>query len=263
MNPAQVCFYIPPELQKFKADLFNRIGSKIVALGGQTTKDHTELERLAPDIVPIVGCSIYLRPMIDKWRASGRQWIYWDRGYARRVFATWLPRGTDGGQYRWHGNSFQLQTLRDLPDDRWRELDTPVSPWRKGGKHIVIARPSKSYLAFHGIPNWTDETIYALSLLTDRQLVIRDKETKRDLRLDLEGAHALVTHGSIAAVEAVILGCPVFVHPDSAAALVGHTDLNMIDKPIYPDRQQWLNNLAYSQFNEKELVDGTLWRLLT
>jgi len=263
VNPASVCFYIPPELQKFKADLFHRIGSKIVALGGATTKDHTTLGQLAPDVVPIVGCSIYLRPLIDTWRASGRPWIYWDRGYARRVFATWLPRGDDGGYYRWHCNSFQLPLVRAVPDDRWRALNTPLMPWRKGGKHIVVARPSKSYLAFHGIEKWTDETVYELSLRTDRQLVIRDKESKRDLRADLEGAHALVTHGSIAAVEAVIMGTPVYVDESSAAALVGQVGLRLIEKPFYPERQAWANSLAYSQFNERELVDGTLWRLLT
>jgi hypothetical protein len=65
----------------------------------------------------------------------------------------------------------------------------------------------------------------------------------------------LVPHGSIAAVESVILGCPVFVHPDSAAALVGRTDLSLVEKPAYPDLDRW-------QFDEKELVDGTLWKLI-
>lgn len=92
--------------------------------------------------------------------------------------------------------------------------------------------------------------------------MIRDKESRRPLHADLDGAHALVTHGSIAAVEAVVLGCPVFVHPDSAAALVGRTDLKMIERPAMPERQSWLNALAYCQFNERELIDGTLWRLL-
>ena len=92
--------------------------------------------------------------------------------------------------------------------------------------------------------------------------MIRDKESKRPLQADLEGAHALVSHGSIAAVEAVILGCPVFVHPDSAAALVGRTDLKMIERPAMPDRTKWLHSLAYSQFNERELIDGTLWSLM-
>jgi hypothetical protein len=67
---------------------------------------------------------------------------------------------------------------------------------------------------------------------------------------------------SIAAVESVVLGTPVFVNPCSATALVGHTDLAKIESPVYRERQPWLNSLAYCQWNEAELVDGTLWRML-
>jgi hypothetical protein len=57
-------------------------------------------------------------------------------------------------------------------------------------------------------------------------------------------------------------GCPVFVDQLSAAALVGQTDFSKIETPVYPERQAWLNSLAYCQFNEKELIDGTLWRMI-
>jgi hypothetical protein len=94
---------------------------------------------------------------------------------------------------------------------------------------------------------------------------VRDKEQQRfgrRLHQDLKGAHCLVTHGSNAAVESVIMGCPVFVHSDSAASLVGLTDLNKIERPIYPDREAWCRSLAYSQVSEREILDGTVWRLL-
>src|SRR5262249_9053412 len=129
----------------------------------------------------------------------------------------------------------------------------------KLGRHIVIAEPSPTYCRFHKIESWRERTIAALKTVTDRPFVVRDKEMQRfgrKLHEDLRGAHCLVTHGSNAAVEAVIMGCPVFVHSDSAAALVGRTDLTAIEHPVYPDRQAWLNALAYSQFNEAELVDG-------
>lgn len=204
--------------------------------------------------------------MIQRWRASGRRWIYWDRGYNRRVFATDLPTGEDGGMYRWHLGSFQLQALRDAPGDRWAATRTEPWPWAKGGRHIVVAEPSPTYQTFHGVEGWTERTLAALKAVTDRPIVVRDKEMQRfgrKLHEDLAGAHCLVTHGSNAAVEAVIMGCPVVVHPDSAAALVGLTDLAAVETPLYPDRAPWLRSLAYSQFNERELVDGTLWRLIT
>lgn len=265
LDPRTVCFFVPPELKKFKLDLFNRVGDNIQKLGGRVVRgDHAALDHLTDDVVPIVGCSPQLTPMISRWRMTGRRWCYWDRSYVRRVFATCLPTGEDGGFYRFHLNSFQMQTIRDVPDDRWRSMRQEVSPWKKGGRHIVIAAPTETYCRFHGCEDWIAKTLRSLALLTDRQIVIRDKEQykRRPIQMDIEGAHALVTHASNAAVESVILGCPVFVHPDSAAALVGQTDLSKIENPIYPDREPWLWSLAYSQFNQREMTDGTLWKLL-
>ena len=49
---------------------------------------------------------------------------------------------------------------------------------------------------------------------------------------------------------------------NSAAALVGKTDLAEIERPVYPDRLPWVKSLCYNQWNETELVDGTLFRML-
>lgn len=259
IDPKKTCLFIPTGLSDFKVKLFERIGSK---LGKVNRGDVAALSALPKDIIPIVGCSPELRETILNWRKFGRTFVYWDRGYMRRVFATWLAKGDAGGYYRWHVNSFQMQKIRSVPDDRFKVLSTPVADWSRGGSHIVIAAPTRTYGKFHATRDWIADTIDALARVTKRQLVIRDKESKRPLQDDLRGAHALVTHGSNSAVESIILGCPVFVHPDSAAALVGLTDLRKIETPIYPDRQPWLNSLAYCQFNEDELIDGTLWRLI-
>lgn len=264
IDPAQVCLFIPRELKKFKLDLFNHIGEKIKAAGGLTIRgDHTALDVLPPDVLPIVGAAPYLLPLVTKWRATGRPWIGWDRGYARRVFATWLPRGDNGGYYRWTLGAYQMRTIRDVPSDRWDELKIPVLPWRRGGRHIVVALPTQTYSISHpGVDGWVDRTLETLKTVTDRKIVLRDKESTRPLQADLEGSHCLVAHGSIAAVESAICGCPVFVDECSAAALIGMTDMSKIETPVYPERQPWLNSLAYSQFNERELVDGTLFRLI-
>lgn len=273
IDASKVCLFIPGNLKKFKLNLFERIGRHIQSCGGQVIK--ADLERLAalPDeIVPIVGCMPECTSLIASWKARGRRRIQWDRGYARRVFATDLPVGQDGGYYRWHVDAFQLHEVRDYPDDRWRALKIELKPWSRGGRHVVLADASPTYEKFHGIEGWSERAIEAIRKVTDRPIVRRTKELQaaalegraggRRLHEDLKGAHCLVTHGSIAAVEAAIMGCPVFVDPGSAAVHVGLTDISKIETPVYPDRSAWLNALAYSQFNEAELVDGTLWRHL-
>lgn len=261
IDPRRVALFIPPGLKKFKLDLFEGIGRKI---GHVVRHDFAALDRLPDEVIPIIGCTPELRPLVDGWVSRGRPWIYWDRGYARRVFATWLPkaRTRELSYYRWHLNSFQMREIRDVPNDRWRSLHTEVLPWVRGGRHIEVAGPSQTYMRFHKIEGWTERTIARLKTLTDRPITVSDKESKVPLYERIKGAHAVVTHGSNAAVEAAIMGCPVFVDPCSAAALIGQTDLARIETPIYPDREPWLRSLAYSQFNEHELVDGTLWRLM-
>lgn len=267
IDPAKVCLWVPPDLKKFKLDLFNRIAAKIEAKGGKVVRhDECRLLELPDDIIPIIGCHPPLKEMIAGWKAQKRTFIYWDRGYLVRWFATCLPQpaSIDASYYRWHVNAYQMQKVRQVSDDRWQALKTEVKPWQRAGRHIVIAAPTETYSRLHGCEKWIAETVTALAKVTDRQLVIRDKEhfRRRPIQKDLEGAHALVTHGSNAANEAVILGCPVFVHPSCAAALVGKTNLKEIETPAYPDRKPWLNSLAYSQFTEGEVLDGTLWRLI-
>lgn len=265
IDPAKVCLWVPEGLKKFKLDLFNRIAAKIEAAGGMVVRhDERRLLDLPEGVIPIVGCHPPLKGMIEDWAQRGRTFIYWDRGYFKRWFATCLPQPAtmESSFYRWHVNAFQMGRIRKVPDDRWKRMQTDVKPWQKGGRHIVIAAPTETYSKLHGCETWISDTIKTLAKVTDRQLVIRDKEQfrRRPLQKDLEGAHALVTHGSNAANEAIILGCPVFSHPSCAAALVGQTDITKIEHPVYPDRQPWLNSLAYSQFDERELVDGTLWK---
>lgn len=267
IDPAKVCLWVPSGLKAFKLSLFNRIAAHILASGGKVVRDdQRRLEDLTDDVIPIIGCHPPLKEMIAGWKTRGRAFIYWDRGYLNRWFATCLPQPAtmELSSYRWHVNAYQMDRIRDVPDDRWKRLNTPVLPWRKGGRHIVIAAPTETYCKLHGCEDWIAKTVTALAKVTDRQLVIRDKEQyrRRPIQKDLEGAHCLVTHGSNAGNEAVILGCPVFVDKSCAAALVGRTDVSQIESPVYPDRQPWLNSLAYSQFNEPELVDGTLWKLI-
>jgi hypothetical protein len=279
IDPRQVALFIPPGLKKFKLDLFERIGKHILELGGSVVRhDYAAIGKLPDDVIPIVGCTPQFREFIRAWRHRGRTWIYWDRGYLRRVFATSLATGNEmgiaGGYYRWHVNSFQMNEVRSVPGDRLefvlkkhgpKDPGIEVKPWRENPNgHIVVADTGEDYWDLHAHRGWSRDIAKYLAGRTTRKIIVRDKEQVRVRPLveELRGAHALVTHGSVAAVEAAIVGCPVFVSPDSAARHVGLTDFSKIESPVYPDRTEWLKSIAYCQFNERELCDGTLWNLI-
>jgi hypothetical protein len=139
-------------------------------------------------------------------------------------------------------------------------------PWRQSGREIIVCPPTAYFMRAHACEGWLERTLETLAKLTDRPIVVREKpkpgEQAVPLPEALRTAHALVTHSSNVAIEAVCLGTPVFVAPTSAAAPVGRTDLESIEEPAYPDRQEWLAHLAYNQFSFEEIRDGRAWRML-
>lgn len=269
VNPRDVAFFFPPNLTKTfaqKVKLFVRVADYIEQLGGRVIRgDYAAVNNLPDEIIPIIGCTPQFKDYIVEWRKRGRTWIYWDRGYFRRgYYITWMPKGIDGGYYRWHINRPQMDQIYDVPADRWKalKLDDQIRPWNKNGKHIVVIDTPSDYWNLFGHPRWIVETVETIKRHTDRPVVVRDKESRTPLYDELKDAHCLVAHGSNAAIESVVFGCPVFVDQLSAAAIVGQTDFSKIETPVYPDRQPWLNSLAYCQFNEQEIVNGTLWRMI-
>ena len=168
------------------------------------------------------------------------------------------------GYYRWHVNRPQMGQVYNVPDDRWKalKLDQEVKPWNRNGDYIVIADTLPDYWKLFSDEHWSRNTLERLKRITKRPIRVRHKESKVPLYEELRNAHCLVAHGSVAAVESVVMGCPVFVEPISAAALVGSTDIGQVETPVYPERMPWLHSLAYCQFTEDELCDGTLWRLM-
>lgn len=81
------------------------------------------------------------------------------------------------------------------------------------------------------------------------------------LEKDLQDAHAVVGWTSNALTEAACYGVPVY--PMSAGAMctpIAELPITYIDGVNkMPDRQQWLNDLAYCQWKLEEIKDGTTW----
>jgi hypothetical protein len=139
-----------------------------------------------------------------------------------------------------------------------------------------VAAPDEKPCTFYGIDRqqWIDQTVATLKQHTDRPVIVRERAPLRadrirsdPLRVVLQDdVHAVVTFNSIAALESVMLGVPAFtLAPVHAAAPVTSQDLSQIDTPYWPDQDKlyaWCCHLAYGQFHNVELKNGTAYRIL-
>lgn len=188
-----------------------------------------------------------------------RPFWFIDNGY-------WHPDcGTGRGYYRLTYRGMTPVELKEPNVKRAAHTGVVMKPWRKVGRHVVIAMPGvKSGKPFGlDLAEWCKTIEVRVRTHTDRPVVIRTKESPKPLAEDLRNAWALVTHSSNAAVEAAVAGIPVFVEPTSAAAPIGNLDLGAMEFPHTPDgREHWWASLLSQQFSLAEMRDGTAYRYL-
>tara|TARA_R100000027_G_C2224310_1_gene87100 strand:- start:506 stop:826 length:321 start_codon:yes stop_codon:yes gene_type:complete len=89
----------------------------------------------------------------------------------------------------------------------------------------------------------------------------RDRSTYDDTDLAdrLKSAWAVVNHSSNPAMTAAIAGIPVYVSEASLSYDVGNKNYQNINNPEMPDRQNWANKLAYTEWWTSEIEEGLPW----
>jgi hypothetical protein len=176
------------------------------------------------------------------------------------------------GLKKWHRiTKKNMQQMKHIPrkSDRFDKLEIKQWPWKKTGRGILLCPPSqKTMNLYHmDLDTWVKDTKKEIKKYTDRPIIERLK-VGRSHRIPMQESlmddvFAMVTFNSIAACESVFFGIPCFINGPSAAEPMTLSDLSKIDEPIYPDREIWLNSLAYSQFTTEEIGNGTAWKILS
>jgi hypothetical protein len=77
-----------------------------------------------------------------------------------------------------------------------------------------------------------------------------------DYDLQYKDAWSVVNWSSNPGVQAVREGVPAFVGSSSLAHDVALQDLTQIENPLMPDRQQWINDLAHTEYTIAEIAQG-------
>jgi len=231
--------------------------------GGQiTTWSKTETTP-----TPVVLRGITKRKQMDACRATGKDFYYIDTGY--------FGNGKKKLYHRITKNDVQnFGPVVDRPSDRFNRTGVQLKKVRADGSKILLAPPSQKLLNLYDIDleTWLEQTLTEIRAHTDREVVIRRKQGRSarinddtiEMALD-QDIYCLITYSSIAASEAILHGKPAITLGPNAAAAVCSTSIAEIEKIYRPSQQEvanWAHHMAYCQFTEVEMRDGTAWRIL-
>lgn len=244
---------------------------KHLSLYVERTDLHTYIHYTPADMVITVGWNDTIARIHSDQLDAGRHSISISDGYLNR---------------RWYDNKngFLAVTLDGIHANGLHRFGMPehrlygvqpslptLGPWQEHGNKVVVAHQHR--LAFDGASRqeWFDVTLSSLaSDFSQYEVVFRNhpgdphrqamtesgQASSKPIWEDLDGAKALVTYDSNAAVEAAVHGViPVTARKTMAEAIAIHSIYD-IEKYEYRDRRPWLRDLAYTQWRPDEIECG-------
>jgi len=215
---------------------------------------------------PVVIRGITRKNQMLACREAGRTFYYIDTGY--------FGNGKRKTYHRVTKNDVQyFGDIVERPGDRFVATGVQLKKFRRGTS-ILLAPPSQKLLNLYNIvlEDWLEQTQAEIKQHTDRPVIVRTKQSRTarllndtmEMALDRD-VHCLVTFSSIAATEALLLGKPaITLGPNAAAPLCRHqlADIENLYIPTMDEVDAWARHLAYCQFTEAEMQNGTAWRIL-
>ena len=246
-----------------KVDYNPILQSFVMGCGGQITY----WDKTAENMTPVVIRGVTKRKVMEACRAHGRDFYYIDTGYFGNPVKGKLYHRITRNDVQYFG------PIMDRPDDRLAQTGIGFKKFR-GGTNILLAPPSQKLLMMYDIDleTWLNNTIEEIKKYTDRPIVIRKKQsravrmTEDTMEMALaQDVYCLVTFSSIAAGEALLLGKPaITLGPNAAAPLCSQSlsEIECLNGPTVDEVRAWAANLAYNQFTEAEMRNGTAWRIL-
>ena len=183
---------------------------------------------------------------------------YIDHGYfnqSKRVFENNKTKIFNlDGYFRIAYNNYWHDGQGNSPDDRLKKLNINFKPLKKAGEYIILSLPSQESISFFKLENWLDRTSNEIRKYTDRKIITHGKNSKIPLDHLLENAWAFVSNHSTAGLKAMIEGVPAYFTDSTLKKIssIVNIENHKIDYKIF-------NNLAYSQWNIKEIESGEAW----
>ena len=211
---------------------------------------------------------------IAQHRAEGKAVLVLERGYIGDR-EEWTAIG-------WNGINGNADFCLDKPlGNRAQRLGLMVKDWQRNSAGVVLIAgqvPGDNSVRHIKLDIVYRQTIQRINLETHRKVVFRCHPLSRTgywrkvlnvevstlpLDEDLARTFVVVTLNSNFGVDAIMQGVPVIALDKGSVVwdVAGH-DLTDTIFPHYPDRTQWLTDMAYRQWNEDEIRNGYAWEHL-
>ena len=176
--------------------------------------------------------------------------------------------------------------------DRARLHSLELKPWRTNGEYILVCGKHDKSLQWRNMPsmsNWFLNAYDEIRKHTDRPIIFRPHPRCRlehierglkhvyrqdpvkiggtydDFDMGFNNVHCTISHSSNPGIHSVLNGVPAFVSNHSLAYDVGNDIdfLHNIEEPLMPDRTQWLNDYAHTEWTVEEIAQGIPLNRLT
>tara|TARA_R110000851_G_scaffold79554_2_gene175157 strand:+ start:1491 stop:2336 length:846 start_codon:yes stop_codon:yes gene_type:complete len=255
--------------------VFDAFEKSLIAAGHRSLSDDMHTDVAVIWSVLWNGRMVGNKPIWDYFRKTGRNVIVLEVGGLQRG-TTWKV-GLNGinrdAYFSPTGNN----------DSRANQLGLDLKPWRSNGGPIYICCQHNKSLQWANMPAtdaWVSASIDTIRQHTDREIIVRPhprcplvynnlkykdvsiqqpqlvKGSYDDYDLQYKNAWSVVNWSSNPGVQAVREGVPAFVGQSSLAHNVASEDLTQIENPLMPDRQQWINDLAHTEYTIAEIAQG-------
>lgn len=227
---------------------------------------------------PLVVRGVTSKSEIVECQKNNRDFYYIDTGYV----GNFPSPGNTSGKKIWHRivkNDLQHFTSWDVPDDRWNKLITQDprlswNGWKSHNQKILLVLPNPKACRYYDIDcdQWIAETTEKIKTYSNLPIEVRVKGARSERNHGYSiysafdtGVYATVSFNSIASLESVLYGIPAFISVPCAASPLASTDLSMLKNPYKPTLEtitKQCKTLAYGQFREEEILNGTAWKIL-
>lgn len=235
----------------------------VIGAGGRLSRWNLEKNTKTPLVMR--GLASDSQNAIKYCQLHGIDFYNIDTGY--------IQPSTRKDYHRVTKNNLQnLSAIKDCPVDRLKKLNWNYREPHNDGK-ILICPPSEKVMKFYDVnlKEWLESTVDQIKSQTNRTIEIRNKPNRLDrvttdtIWKALDDTYCLVTYNSIAATEAILYSVPAITLAPNAAATICNTDINSINNPTIPTKDEIVRfaaHLSYCQFTMAEIKSGTAWSIV-